>query len=169
MLISEQVKQKTKLFFAILIAMLSCANFVNSQSLSIDDNGVIIGQPIFKSDLFTYYTCTDVVKDQKFINSTFKFLSKMSETYGVAPPQNQDCVVSQSFILGNVISMQYFIDPENAQCFYKSFCNDTRSATFMSGVGGFDMNFMLINAETKTTAYWCYSASRGFLTHSCKE
>lgn len=151
------------------VASIALGSAASAQSLSIGDDSLLIGTPIFKNENFTYYNCSDVVKDDQFIESTFKILSKMSAAYGVAPPQNQQCVVSQSFVLGNVISMEYFIDDDNAQCFYRNFCNDTRSATFMPTAGGFEINFMIVNAATKTTAFSCFSPTRGFLTKGCKE
>lgn len=160
---------KFKIFSAIALFVSMAASQINAQMLTIGDDGIIQGNAIFRSENVAYYTCSDVVRDAEFVKGMFDALTVMSNSLGVAAPQNTNCVLSQSFIFGNLISLMYFIDDNNAGCFYNNFCNDTRSATMLPTGNSFDVNLLVSNAATGTTVSWCLSASRGFLRQHCRE
>lgn len=157
---------KTTLAAAMVIALSAPAS---SQSLSIDNNGKIIGPPIHRSEHFVYYRCADVVSDNSFIQNAFEILGKMSTQYKVPPPRDKNCVLSQSFLLGNSIQIQFAVDQDNASCFYRNFCNDWRTVAFLPGEQGIDLLFNVVNAATKTTEFWCLSSSQGFNMRHCRE
>ena len=153
-------------FFAFSLAQASLA-----QSLKIGDDGRIIGNPIHASESFVYFNCSDVVGESQFIDQMAMALTTMSEAFGVLPPQNSNCVLSQGKIgtlLQNFIAMDFFINDENAQCFYSNFCNDSRQAAFLPTASGLEMGLMVVSAEKSMTERWCLSASRGFLQQACR-
>lgn len=154
---------------AVALFLFISATASNAQSLSIGNDGVIQGSPIHRTENTTYYDCREVVGDRAFVQGMFDALTTMSNSFGVAAPRDSNCVVSQSFIFGNLIAIEFFINNDNARCFYRNFCNDTRSATLLPVGNEFEVNLMLVNADTQTTAFWCLSNSRGFLQQHCRE
>lgn len=164
------MKQLSTIIAALFCAF-SLAQASLAQGLEIGGDGRIIGNPIHASESFVYYNCSDVVGDGQFIDQMAMALTKMSENLGVLPPQNSNCILSQGKIgtfFENSIAMEFFINDENAQCFYSNFCNDSRQAAFMHSDSGIEMNLMVVSFEKSVTEQWCLSASRGLLQQACR-
>ena len=167
------LKMNMRMILTAATCMTFLAGALHAQGLAINSQSRLIGTPIHQTSSFDYYNCQDVMQDQNFITDMSTILTMMSTELNVTPPQNANCVVSQGKLgtfAQNSITMNYFIDAENARCFYANFCNDTRSATFYNGTPGvLQMDLTVINAARTMTVNWCASNSRGLIRQRCSE
>ena len=140
-------------FFVYSIFSLSA----HSSIISVNPDGTVNGQPIHVSDNYAYYNCAGVVSEQ-LIELAYEQLIDYSNSMEVAPPQNDQCVVSQglpSSFVPYMITLNYFVSPTNSMCFYKNYCLDSRDMGLFIKDGKLYFNYMIVNATKSMTEQMC--------------
>lgn len=125
--------------------------------ISVNPDGTVNGQPIHVTKNYAYYNCKGIVSEQ-LIEIAYEQLIDYSNAMGVAPPQNDQCVVSQglpSSFVPYMITLNYFVSPVNSMCFYKNHCLDSRDMGLFIKDGKLYFNYMIVNAAESMTRQMC--------------
>ena len=143
--------------FCIFIFGIIASLVAQAQIVALNSDGTIAGNIIHKTNNFAYYSCGGVVNND-LVAAGYTWLTNYSNMLEVAPPQDQNCVVSQGLpgtIFASTISVKYFINEANSLCFYSNHCNDSRAMSLHFKDNKIFLNFMVVNAAKSLTKQMC--------------